>query len=61
MLNVWAELWFEPSPSSLSVTVTNAVPKAFGADVQVSVPDDEIAGCAVKSEVLLFDTLKVRP
>src|SRR6266568_2316080 len=49
---------FAVPPLSCSVTVTVALPNAFGAEVKVSTPAAEIAGCTEKRALLLFDTLK---
>src|SRR5947207_8659330 len=50
---------FAVPPLSCATTVTVALPFAFAADVYVSVPLDETAGCTLNSALLLFVAVKV--
>ena len=45
-------------PLSCRLTLTVAVPNAFGAGVNVSTPAAEMEGCAVKSALLLLAAMK---
>src|ERR1044071_3379121 len=48
-----------PPPLSCSVTVIVALPYAFAAGVNVSVPFDATDGCTLKSELLVFVVVNV--